>query len=319
MKVYYHSDMDGKASAAVVSLAATYGFTKAMPNFFNTTIDFMALDYGTSLPVEDIGRDEPVWILDYSVDNAVMESILAQTKNVVWIDHHKTAIEKASGRWDDLVGIRSTRAAACVLTWEFMVAKTVLTLRSVPMPIRYVGDRDIWAYELGNASTFFHAGAAMCDTSPDSGFWPTLCGFRGEDLAGHEITGLLRKGELICRYKAQHYADLRQRIGFQAWFEGYKVLAMNICGSGSEAFGTFDDMGVGTFQSEYDCDILMPFYHDGTRFTMSLYSRKGGVDVAVLAKKHGGGGHTNAAGFQCEALPFTGPKPVPLRDLVRRA
>ena len=36
---------------------------------------------------------------------------------------------------------------------------------------------------------------------------------------------------------------------------------------------------------------------DGKR-VWSLRSREGGIDVSVIAKAHGGGGHAQAAGFQ---------------------
>jgi nanoRNase/pAp phosphatase (c-di-AMP/oligoRNAs hydrolase) len=35
---------------------------------------------------------------------------------------------------------------------------------------------------------------------------------------------------------------------------------------------------------------------------VSLYSEK--VDVSIIAKNHGGGGHAGAAGFICRDLPF---------------
>jgi nanoRNase/pAp phosphatase (c-di-AMP/oligoRNAs hydrolase) len=62
---------------------------------------------------------------------------------------------------------------------------------------------------------------------------------------------------------------------------------------------------------EEDYDIMMPFVFDGKRWTVSLYTKKKDIDVSELAKKHGGGGHRQAAGFQCDQLPFTdkGEKP----------
>jgi nanoRNase/pAp phosphatase (c-di-AMP/oligoRNAs hydrolase) len=41
---------------------------------------------------------------------------------------------------------------------------------------------------------------------------------------------------------------------------------------------------------------------DGSQYTVSLYSET--IDVSVIAKKHGGGGHKGAAGFVCPKLPF---------------
>ena len=49
--------------------------------------------------------------------------------------------------------------------------------------------------------------------------------------------------------------------------------------------------------------VCIAYIHDGEKFTVSLYSES--VDVSVIAKAHGGGGHKGAAGFICAELPFT--------------
>ena len=51
-------------------------------------------------------------------------------------------------------------------------------------------------------------------------------------------------------------------------------------------------------------DICMAFEFDGAKWVIGLYSKT--IDVAEIAKKHGGGGHTNAAGFICAIPPFEG-------------
>lgn len=43
------------------------------------------------------------------------------------------------------------------------------------------------------------------------------------------------------------------------------------------------------------------FYHNDT---VSLYTDNAGHDMSKIAAKYGGGGHINAAGFECKELPF---------------
>lgn len=45
------------------------------------------------------------------------------------------------------------------------------------------------------------------------------------------------------------------------------------------------------------------WWRDKEMFRVSLRS-KGSLDVSAIAKRHGGGGHANAAGFECAKLPF---------------
>ena len=82
---------------------------------------------------------------------------------------------------------------------------------------------------------------------------------------------------------------------FSFWtkFEGYKVIACNIGMVSSQLFDSIKE----------DYDIMMPFVYDGKKWTVSLYTKKD-IDVSVIAKKYGGGGHKQASGFQCSILPF---------------
>lgn len=70
---------------------------------------------------------------------------------------------------------------------------------------------------------------------------------------------------------------------------------MNVGLAGSDWFNSVDD-------SSYD--ILMPFSYNGRykTWSYSMYSKT--VDVSVIAKKYGGGGHMGAAGFNSDKLLF---------------
>jgi len=82
-------------------------------------------------------------------------------------------------------------------------------------------------------------------------------------------------------------------LGFESEFEGAKCFAVNLGRCNSEYFKSIP---VGKY------DVLMPFVFDGDQYTVSLYSPT--IDVSEIAKKHGGGGHKGASGFQCKELPF---------------
>ncbi len=57
----------------------------------------------------------------------------------------------------------------------------------------------------------------------------------------------------------------------------------------------------GTVNKDYD--IVFPFYFSGDNYTVSLYTKKD-IDVSIIAKKYGGGGHKKSADFVCKKLPF---------------
>jgi oligoribonuclease NrnB/cAMP/cGMP phosphodiesterase (DHH superfamily) len=99
----------------------------------------------------------------------------------------------------------------------------------------------------------------------------------------------------IClRYRDNYYSKLLNSFGFELEFEGYKAIA---CNAGAVSSQLFDSVA-----NKYD--LLIPFVFDGKKWTVSLYTKRNHIDVAELAKKYGGGGHKQAAGFVCEKLPF---------------
>lgn len=60
------------------------------------------------------------------------------------------------------------------------------------------------------------------------------------------------------------------------------------------------------FDSVYDPnkhDGMLTFAWKKGMWTVSMYGTKG-IDLSAIAKKHGGGGHKQACGFQCDELPF---------------
>ena len=87
MKIISHSaDADGLVSAYLV--AKKFGITDPK--------DFIMLDYGCGidfLPL--ISNNEEVVICDFSFENGPydMHKLLAKTKNVTWIDHHKSSLD----------------------------------------------------------------------------------------------------------------------------------------------------------------------------------------------------------------------------------
>ncbi len=312
MKCFYHSDLDGQASAFCVY--AWVGIKPTNNEYTINDIRFIEINYGKPFPFDSIKKDEQIWIVDYSISPEEMLKLLSITQDITWIDHHKTAIEKYANFPHKIRGIRKDGEAACVLTWKYIhwftargegvedLSKTSEDLK-IPRCIELVGDRDIWAWKFGEETKNFFNGSQLHDTSPSSEFWwkcmdleldPTL----GEgNLAGQKRgqifwDDLLNAGKIIEQYKQSTDKSINNSLGWNTIFEGYKCWAINRARTSSDRYG--DRI------KEYD--ILLPYFHDGNQFTVSLYSEK--VDVSDIAKKYGGGGHKKASGFQCVSLPF---------------
>jgi oligoribonuclease NrnB/cAMP/cGMP phosphodiesterase (DHH superfamily) len=86
MKCFYHADADGKCAGFWVAL--NVGIND------NYVPEMHEINYNIPFPMNLILPNEQVYIVDFSISPEEMTRLLAITKDVTWIDHHKTAIEK---------------------------------------------------------------------------------------------------------------------------------------------------------------------------------------------------------------------------------
>jgi hypothetical protein len=99
-------------------------------------------------------------------------------------------------------------------------------------------------------------------------------------------------GKSAIKYRDNYCAGLCKSYGHETEIDGQKAYACNQFMFGSGGFG----------ERFNQYPVCLAYIHDGKKFSVSLYSTT--IDVSIIAKKHGGGGHKGAAGFVCEELPF---------------
>ena len=270
-KVFYHDDLDGKCSAAAIKYLV------------DPDAEFYSTNYNKEFPMHAINKGDNVWILDYSTSVEQMQEIQAKAGQLIWIDHHASAIERFKDSDLEIEGVRDSSDAACVLTWRYLLEGTS---RSIPGFVELIGDMDAWHWNYGEETRHFVAGMQAYDTNPNNEIWGSL--YSGKLTT--EIVGL--EGIAIDRFLKAHHNQRLFGWGYLARFEGQDVLILNDRG-GSFLFGEHFE--------KYP--FVVAYIHDGEAFNVSLYSTK--TDVKVIAEKYGGGGHVGAAGFRCATLPFT--------------
>ena len=281
-RIFYHTDHDGEASGAIA-----YNWANTVATPYQACVLY-PITYGKPFPFDQIHEGDSVYILDYSIPPADMKKLLAITPNVVWIDHHKTAIEEYSYHPEigEIAGIRDTDEAGCVLTWAFFNGRGV-----IPLPIVLIGDRDVWRFAYGDDTRNFCMGLHMYNTEPSDKMWPRLFGEAGKSM----VYEMQKEGKIATQYRDSWAKSYSKSWGYDATIDGFgdvKCFVMNLGRCGSEFFG--DRI------KEYDVCASVGF--NGSMWEVSFYSEK--IDVSVIAKKFGGGGHTGASGAVVAGLPF---------------
>ena len=311
MICFYHNDLDGRCSAAIVHM---WLGIKTLPYDAQhiPACAFIEMDYAKPIPWDQIHPGEQVWIVDFSFSVADMQKLFTITQDVTWIDHHVTAIEKFKDWPGKIRGIRQGGTAACVLTWKYMHWWTARGEGEenfgngcsegleVPRAVAMIGDYDAWLHQIPD-STAFYEGCKMLNTSEigSSDWWDLLVGEgahtdgNGNPLPKLDICGpVIAAGKAAIKYRDAYCLDMCNSYGFETEIDGVKCYFANIYKFGS--------LGFGDRMKQYPVCAAGAF--DGKKWTISLYSTT--VDVSLICKNHGGGGHKGAAGFVSEAFPF---------------
>ena len=297
MKCFHHNDNDGRCAAYWVG------------KYFQgkDPVEYIEMNYDREFPVDDIKEGENVWIVDFSLEPDMMKKLLKKTKDVIWIDHHESAVEKYKDFPEQIGGLRYIGRSGALLTWYYTQQSDLLDVPAddeleadlaavydnCPYATRLVDDYDVFILEMVNTMPFQYGTQAL-DVSPQGNFWEQV--HANEDFLDHVIDG----GKTIKVYADKMNTEWRESCGYESTMNGKKCFVMNTPAMGSMSFGPALD--------EYP--FVAKVTWNGEYWLVSLYSNKeNGEDVSKIAQKQmykgkSGGGHVNAAGFFCEELPF---------------
>jgi oligoribonuclease NrnB/cAMP/cGMP phosphodiesterase (DHH superfamily) len=266
MKVYHHNDLDGRCAAFWIK-------------YFNkeSKIEFIECNYNMEIPINKIDKNEEIWIVDFSFPIDLMRKVLDMTPNVIWIDHHKTAVDKYKDFTPTLKGLRKDGTAGCVLAYQFCSNNYIPEM--VPEFTRLIGNYDVWNFKDGDDSDLFYTAMLGHDSNPEKGVWENLID------SPNFLIRIIKEGKIIKNWNKEWAKNYLKSWAFETEFEGYNCIAMNLAQCGSKYFDSVSD--------KYD--IMLPFVFNGENYSVSLYSTK--IDVSEIAKKYGGGGHRGAAGM----------------------
>jgi oligoribonuclease NrnB/cAMP/cGMP phosphodiesterase (DHH superfamily) len=229
-----------------------------------------------------------------------MKKLLKITRNVIWIDHHVSAIEKLKG-FEMLEGRRRIGMSGCLLTYSWLhpeiegiTSDAIENNPSVPLAVLHVNDWDVWRHKMKDTRAFITAFNA-CDYNLPS----NLEGLSALLTSNIEVDNLIVKGETMLSFRDTFAKGYRDKYGFETTIKGYKAYALNIGNANSDYFGSLIN----------DYDLVITFCYNGDCFTISLYSVKDNVDCSTIASQYEyngikGGGHKGASGFRTKELPF---------------
>jgi oligoribonuclease NrnB/cAMP/cGMP phosphodiesterase (DHH superfamily) len=271
--VYHHDDLDGQCSAAQVR--------KAMEKITSNPIQCIAVQYsGTTWKKEEIEEADEVYVLDFAFPDMETVAEIAG-KKLIWIDHHKSAMEEHRELWDsNIPGKRDITKAASQLTWEYLKDDQPL-----PTAVEYVSKRDIWQF--GDKKEEISAFTGACNIllrSPEDTDWKDLLASSKNER--EKVKLYLRIGHALADVQKARIEKAFER-GNDIIFHGLRARLINTTSDAS-------DIGEYVYlKPEYDIAVIWQMINDMVQVSL----RSNSVDCAEIAQKYGGGGHRGAAGF----------------------
>ena len=205
--IIHRVDFDGLLSAAIALDALNREGTEA---------EYLGWTYGNNLPdfkeICNIYTDIIIVDICFSADIMLrLKEVFIGDRNIIWIDHHITAIENSYREgYSDLPGIRRNGTAACELCWEYFYPTC-----PVPRVVEYLGCYDVWdkiRYSWDNQTLPFQYGLRTRYGVTPKTFLPIF-----EDLVYEviDLDEIIHEGKIILRYLERTWKSASKVYSFE--------------------------------------------------------------------------------------------------------
>lgn len=249
--------------------------------------------FGDSAEYIPLHRDVPtiegfvgdhLYFIDFTYPKEIMDAFVATAASVTVLDHHEGLKEVV----ETMPEYRyTTDHSGAGIAWEYFHPGT-----STPLLLQYVEDDDIFRFALKETR------AVLCyvTTRPQTfEEWDSMMNMFENPDTRNEI---LKKANTYEEY-FEKLADMSVNAAKLVMFEGYECYFTN-CHPLKPLKSR-----VGNLLALKQPPLALVVSAHPKGYGVSIRG-DGSVDVAKIAEKYGGNGHTNAAGF---AIPAEGPLP----------
>lgn len=250
-----------------------FGAAWALHTALEHNVEYVEGHYGQEPP--DV-TGKVVYMVDFSYKRDVLLEMAKQARNITIIDHHDTAEKELVDLPDNVTCVFDQSKSGAVLTWEYFHSSW-----TVPYLLLLVQDRDLWKWELPETA---EVSAALFSHE-----WT----FEAWDSFQAEWSTLRNEGAALLR---------KQKKDVAALVEDHNII---------DVFGLVDDCAVPAVNCPWmfandvghalcekfpDAPLSVTYMMLNNKVKFSLRSNNK-IHCGEIAKRFGGGGHPNAAGF----------------------
>jgi nanoRNase/pAp phosphatase (c-di-AMP/oligoRNAs hydrolase) len=285
--VIYHANCNDGFGAAWVAYNALSRreYENTVP-VYKDGIELFPAMYGQEPPWDKIDKDTHVWIVDFSYPAEKLIVVAERAYYTVVLDHHKTAeqeFDKIGGGDRTALGLEiyyHVNKSGAMLTWDYF--NNAHPDQSAPLLIQHIQDRDLWKFELEGTREVHMYLSTLPQTINDWDLFSAVLESRPSKV--YAI------GTAIKRYYDQTIQHIIGASKQSITIDGIKGLVCNANHMFASDIGNILAKESGTFGATW--------YQNGSGDACFSIRSIGDFDVSAIAKKFGGGGHKNAAGFK---------------------
>ena len=255
-------------------------------------------NYGEPVPPIEATMGCNVLIADFSYPPDVLRSLKA--KSIVVLDHHKTAeaqlaefrvFKQEGADWLNSTGVVSAlentsilahfdmHRSGAAMTWDFCFPG-----EKMPRLIEFVQDRDLWTKEFPKTTAVY---LLLESYGYDYDVWNDLL----RDFDDGFENQLIHDALAIERYYRRQIEEMAKQAAMQ-------LLAGRMVPVAYVPYAFVSDVCAEMLRIYPEVDFAAAVVKSFGETTYSLRSEDRRMDVSEIAKKYGGGGHRNAAGFR---------------------
>jgi oligoribonuclease NrnB/cAMP/cGMP phosphodiesterase (DHH superfamily) len=212
-----------------------------------------------------------VVMVDFSYKRPILLEMAEAAKSILILDHHKSAQEELVDLPKNVEVKFNMERSGAMMAWDHY-----FPMKAPPKILLHIEDRDLWKFSLENTREI----AANLFSYPyNFDVWDML--MEKEDLVSDGVA-----------IERKHHKDIEEILSVATKhleIDGHIVPVVNVPYTmGSDAAAK---LAVGWPFAAY-------YWDSPTGREFGLRSAPDGLDVSVIARKFGGGGHKHAAGFK---------------------
>ena len=232
-------------------------------------------------------KQDTCFFVDFSLKRDKMIQLSELVKQVIVIDHHKTAQAELVDLPDNVEVNFDMNESGATLTWQYF--------HTTPTPLifEYIKDRDLWLWKLPNSKEFNEALAFLVTPNDTISF--------KQVLLKSEFSELVELGKILIEKQSRQVQSKLTKVADLSLDNiDFKIINIteNISELGNEIC------------IEYNKPAFMYYITKDMKVNCSLRSTNDLPDVSAVAITYGGGGHRNACGFTMDLPTF-------LRDILK--